>query len=229
MYKTGKYWDKIPISTCAGLLPSTVGKVIHWDDHLSIKTMTATFSNLWPCQGTLCTCCKPPPLEQLSIEMLTYSSLLDWVTKHRGNVFCWNHPIPKMKFQSESSHGYSNIHPQSGIYWWRICSIYIYVYGCFQNLGTPQIIHFKRVFHYKPSILGYPNFWKHPYIYIARERERDIFQRISRIAFNPVHQQRIKHTVTQYIYALYLFLGFGLKPLEFHPPKHFPWRLNLKG
>ena len=26
-----------------------------------------------------------------------------------------------------------------------------------------QIIHLNRVFHYKPSILGYPYFWKHPY------------------------------------------------------------------
>ena len=25
-----------------------------------------------------------------------------------------------------------------------------------------QIIHFNRVFHHKPSILGYPYFWKHP-------------------------------------------------------------------
>ena len=33
--------------------------------------------------------------------------------------------------------------------------------GCFQELGYPQIIHFNRVCHYKPSILGYPNFWKH--------------------------------------------------------------------
>ena len=30
------------------------------------------------------------------------------------------------------------------------------------NGKTPQIIHFNRVFHYKPSILGYPYFWKHP-------------------------------------------------------------------
>ena len=30
------------------------------------------------------------------------------------------------------------------------------VYGCFQKYGkTPEIIHFKRGFHYKPSILGY--------------------------------------------------------------------------
>ena len=35
-----------------------------------------------------------------------------------------------------------------------------------ENSGTPKIIHFNRVFHYKPSILGYPYFWKHPYIYI---------------------------------------------------------------
>ena len=28
---------------------------------------------------------------------------------------------------------------------------------------TPQIIHFNRVFPYKPSILGYHYFWKHPY------------------------------------------------------------------
>ena len=33
----------------------------------------------------------------------------------------------------------------------------------FPKIGYPQIIHFTRVFHYKPSILGYPYFWKHPY------------------------------------------------------------------
>ena len=36
-------------------------------------------------------------------------------------------------------------------------------YGCFQKWWYPQIIHFNMVFHYKPSILGYPYFWKHPY------------------------------------------------------------------
>ena len=34
-----------------------------------------------------------------------------------------------------------------------------------KNRGeTPQIIHFNRVFHYKPSIFRYPYSWKHPYI-----------------------------------------------------------------
>ena len=36
-------------------------------------------------------------------------------------------------------------------------------YGGFLKWWYPQIIHFNRVFHYKPSILGYPYFWKHPY------------------------------------------------------------------
>ena len=36
--------------------------------------------------------------------------------------------------------------------------------GGSENGGfSPQIIHFDRVFHYKPSILGYPYFWKPPY------------------------------------------------------------------
>ncbi len=46
-------------------------------------------------------------------------------------------------------------------------------YGCWtKNRGkTPQIIHFKRVWnHYKPSILGYPYFWKHPYFGILCKR-----------------------------------------------------------
>ena len=36
--------------------------------------------------------------------------------------------------------------------------------GVSENSGfSPQIIHFNRVFHYKPSILGSQFFWKHPY------------------------------------------------------------------
>ena len=38
-----------------------------------------------------------------------------------------------------------------------------WLYGCFQKLWYPQIINLNRVFLYKPSILGYPYFWKHPY------------------------------------------------------------------
>ena len=36
-------------------------------------------------------------------------------------------------------------------------------YGCFLKWRYPQIIHFNRVFHYEPSILGYHHLRKHPY------------------------------------------------------------------
>ena len=43
-----------------------------------------------------------------------------------------------------------------------------HLHGCFQKSWYPQIIHFNRVFHCKPSILGYPYFWKHPHSYSFR-------------------------------------------------------------
>ena len=46
---------------------------------------------------------------------------------------------------------------------WLYTKIIRKIYGCFRKQWYPQIIHFNRVFHYKPSILGYPYFWKHPY------------------------------------------------------------------
>ena len=52
------------------------------------------------------------------------------------------------------------------IYSYTYKYIYINIYGCFQKIGNPQIIHFNRVFHCKPSILGYPIFGNtHIYIY----------------------------------------------------------------
>ena len=35
-------------------------------------------------------------------------------------------------------------------------------FRCFLKWWYPQIIHLNRVFHYKPSILGYHHFRKHP-------------------------------------------------------------------
>ena len=32
---------------------------------------------------------------------------------------------------------------------------------------SPQIIHFNSVFHYRPSTLGYPYFWKHPFVFVC--------------------------------------------------------------
>ena len=45
---------------------------------------------------------------------------------------------------------------------WFVLFVNIWVFP--KNSGcSSQIIHFNRVFHYKPSILGYPYFWKHPF------------------------------------------------------------------
>ena len=46
----------------------------------------------------------------------------------------------------------------------------LYVNGCFQKDWYPQIIHFDRVFHYKPSILGYPLFLETPK-YVSKTSE----------------------------------------------------------
>ena len=53
----------------------------------------------------------------------------------------------------------------------RICLfMYTLAYDMYMDVSensrfSPQIIHFKRVFHNKPSVLEYPYFWKHPYTF----------------------------------------------------------------
>ena len=44
----------------------------------------------------------------------------------------------------------------------------LYIRMGVSKIGVPpnHPIHFNRVFHYKPSILGYHYFWKHPYNYL---------------------------------------------------------------
>ena len=44
-------------------------------------------------------------------------------------------------------------------------------HGCFRKQGYPQIINFNRGFHYKPSILGYPYFWKRPHGFLPKKNE----------------------------------------------------------
>ena len=46
------------------------------------------------------------------------------------------------------------------------------LYGCFRKWWYPQIIHSFKDFHYKPSILGYPYLWKHPYTTEATKTNR---------------------------------------------------------
>ena len=59
---------------------------------------------------------------------------------------------------------------------WELCFFFLEPrksvkwYGCFRKWWvSPQISHFSRVFHYKPSMLGYPYFWKHPYLLVKKK------------------------------------------------------------
>ena len=93
------------------------------------------------------------------------------------NQNCW-HFIPPSLQQTVNIHTKLSMHIESmalgGNMPWFIHESLCFtvlrsqfnIYGCFQKKGYPQIIHFNRVFPYKPSILGYHYFWKHPYIYI---------------------------------------------------------------
>ena len=55
-----------------------------------------------------------------------------------------------------------NQHPQRE---GTTCELCICIYGHFLKWGYPQIIHFTRVFPYKPSIHGYPHLGKPPHQY----------------------------------------------------------------
>ena len=44
-----------------------------------------------------------------------------------------------------------------------------------ENKGNPQIIHLNGVFHSKPSILGYPYFWKHPSWDVLKKKNSKFF------------------------------------------------------
>ena len=50
---------------------------------------------------------------------------------------------PRQAFRMRFRRIYMGVNPKIGVF-------------------TPQIINFNRGFHYKPSILGYHYFWKHP-------------------------------------------------------------------
>ena len=57
-------------------------------------------------------------------------------------------------------------------------------YGGFLKWWYPQIIHFNRVFRYKPSILGYyPYFWKHPYYQMMIAVFNDLLSTVFRLHY----------------------------------------------
>ena len=103
----------------------------------------------WDCQG--CMVCLPTYIwlifrDQMS-RVFTYRSshgsiLWDWII---GNDISGSGPLIFRTLQ-----------------WLEV------IFGIYMDVSknsgfSPQIIRFNKVFHYKPSILRYPYFWKHPY------------------------------------------------------------------
>ena len=77
--------------------------------------------------------------------------------------FCLSKRSGAVKSRSISSKFWVACHVSASSDGWFLYIWYLHVYGCFLEWWYPQIIHFNKVFHYKPSILGYPYFWKQPY------------------------------------------------------------------
>ena len=45
--------------------------------------------------------------------------------------------------------------------------IHLFILKHILKWGYPLVIHFKRIFHYKPPTLGYPHEWKPPYDHLS--------------------------------------------------------------
>ena len=72
-----------------------------------------------------------------------------------GILGAWRFGVCLKKFSTKKWWEGNFLKFQGNLGWWNT--------GVSKNNGTPKSSHFNRVFHYKPSILGYPYFWKHSY------------------------------------------------------------------
>ena len=91
-----------------------------------------------------------------NIHILSTMDFFLKIPSGKTNITGWNIPFCSI----------GNASTQSGATIFQCCKVLVLpvrVYGCFQKEWYPQVIHFNRVFHSKPSILGYPYFWKHLY------------------------------------------------------------------
>ena len=65
----------------------------------------------------------------------------------------------------------------------------------------PEIIHFNRIFRYKPTILGIPHLWKPPYTYVyAQHLQETWFPAASgseKLTRNQPYRQTDKQTDSQ--------------------------------
>ena len=82
------------------------------------------------------------------------------IVNHAGCRYTYRH-LPS-GVPSLNPKGWLIVPPCEGTIWHPNWKVQVDM-GVSKNSGTPKSSHFDRVFHYKPSISGYPYFWKHPY------------------------------------------------------------------
>ncbi len=87
-------------------------------------------------------------------------------------VDCQNFPAVNLPGSTifESLTGWKILHHwANGILFYGKGRLFDCYVGVSKNKGvSPQIMNFSRVFHYKPSMLGYPYFWKHLCFFTCR-------------------------------------------------------------
>ena len=98
---------------------------------------------------------KPPSMVFVG---LLYWSGLCWATVPLRSCLALTSKNPGVHTFFEGISGGTKIPLNS----WVALGGFCFVDRGFLKWWYPQIIHFNRVFHYKPSILGYHYFWKHP-------------------------------------------------------------------
>ena len=86
--------------------------------------------------------------------IVNFKGRTNWWSRNNQS---WNHPRSKRFSAGEKV---MKITEKAGL----ICKGFTLICGCFLKWWYPQITHFNRVFHYKPSILGYHHFRKPPYV-----------------------------------------------------------------
>ncbi len=99
---------------------------------------------------------------------------------------------------------------------WMVGIILSFHMGVSQNRGTPKSsILINRGFQYKPSILGYPYFWKHPYL--QKSTPFLIVQLWRRLTFDSTHGVDVEWIAHGFLCSKYQFLLNSTKKFQHVP------------
>ena len=150
----------IIISQCGVTIQKSISLVLPVESHVLVCVVPRVVLSILTIWSNLC------PLDE-HWQTRTFKKL-NWV----GHIMPLNTPdgtrthLPSWENDQQSFVRWSTTVDQMLLYHYILNNKKKHI-GVSKNRGTPKssiLIGFSWVFHYKPSILGYPYFWKHPYI-----------------------------------------------------------------